>query len=62
MVGDQFPMLEIMSGAKKEMSEKAARLMTAFMNMSCGTKKSIDLNYEDLMDKITRIRMMSSLG
>ena len=54
MVGDQFPMLEIMSGAKKEMSEKVAKVITGFMTIVCGTKKVIDLNYEDLMDKVTR--------
>ena len=54
MVGDQFPMLEIMSGAKKEMSEKVSKVMCGFMTMVCGNKKAIDLNYEDLMDKVTR--------
>lgn len=54
MVGDQFPMLEIMSGAKKDMSEKVAKAICGFMAMVCGNKKAIDLNYDELMDKVTR--------
>ena len=36
------------------MSEKVAKVITGFMTIICGTKKAIDLNYEDLMDKVTR--------
>uniref|UniRef100_A0A6C0LI81 Uncharacterized protein n=1 Tax=viral metagenome TaxID=1070528 RepID=A0A6C0LI81_9ZZZZ len=48
------PMLEIMSGEKKLMSEKIAGLMTSFMSVACQDKKVINLNYEDLMEKVTR--------
>lgn len=48
------PMLEIMSGEKKVMSEKIAGVMAAFLSVTCQDKKAIDLNYDDLMEKVTR--------
>ena len=48
------PMLEIMSGEKKQMSEKVAGVMAAFMEVVCQDKNSINLNYDDLMEKVTR--------
>ena len=48
------PMLEIMSGEKKVMSEKVAGVMAAFLSVACQDKKAIDLNYDDLMEKVTR--------
>lgn len=48
------PMLEIMSGEKKVMSEKVAGVMAAFLAVACQDKKAIDLNYDDLMEKVTR--------
>ena len=48
------PMLEIMSGEKKVMSEKVAGIMAAFLAVACQDKKAIDLNYNDLMEKVTR--------
>ena len=48
------PMLEIMSGEKKQMSEKVAGVMAAFMAVVCQDKNTINLNYDDLMEKVTR--------
>lgn len=48
------PMLEIMSGEKKLMSEKIAGVMAAFMTVVCNDKDTINLNYDDLMEKLTR--------
>lgn len=48
------PMLEIMSGEKKVMSEKVAGVIAAFLAVACQDKKAIDLNYDDLMEKVTR--------
>ena len=48
------PMLEIMSGEKKLMSEKVAGVMASFMAVVCQDKNVINLNYDDLMEKVTR--------
>jgi hypothetical protein len=54
LVEDVAPLLEMMSGNKKQMSEKIARLIAVFMGISCKDKKSVDMTYEELMDKVTR--------
>ena len=51
---DVAPLVEMMSGDKKHMSEKMARLIAVFMGISCKDKKSVDMTYEELMDKVTR--------
>ena len=43
-----------MSGEKKVMSEKVAGVMAAFLAVACQDKKAINLNYDDLMEKVTR--------
>ena len=48
------PMLEIMSGEKKALSEKVAGVIAAFLLVACQDKAAIDLNYDDLMEKVTR--------
>lgn len=51
---DVAPLVEMMRGEKKLMSEKIARLIAVFMGISCKDKNSIDITYEELMDKVTR--------
>ena len=49
-----IPILEIISGEKKKMSEKIAEVMNAFVTIMCRDKKSINFNYETLKERVTR--------
>lgn len=51
---DDGSILEIITGEKKSMSNKVANMITGFLSIICNTKKLIDLNYSDLIDKVTR--------
>lgn len=51
---DDDSVLEIISGEKKNMSTKIASIISAFLTMVCNTKKNINFNYEDLMEKVTK--------
>ena len=54
--GEAVPMLEIMAGEKKEMSQKVAGLICAVIQVTCLDKDSIDYSYDDVMEKITRAK------
>lgn len=47
-------MFDIIAGEKKQMSEKIARLIAVFASISCNDKKTVDMSYEEMMDKVTR--------
>lgn len=47
-------MMDIVSGDKKIMSEKIAKLITVFMTMTCKDKKTTDITYGELTEKVTR--------
>lgn len=53
---DAGPLLEVMAGEKKVLSQKLAGVMSAVIEISCIDKSSIDYNYEDVMEKITRAK------
>lgn len=46
--------LEIISGEKKQISNKIARLLYAFVEVICNDKKIINYNYKTMMDKVLR--------
>jgi hypothetical protein len=46
--------LDIVRGEKKDISDKIARLLNAFMRIICNDKKVINYNYKSMMDKILR--------
>jgi hypothetical protein len=48
--------LEIISGEKKDISEKIAKLLNAFIMIICQDKKVINYNYKSMMDKVLRSR------
>jgi len=48
--------LEIIRGEKKELGDKVAKLLNAFMGIICNDKKVINYNYKSMMDKILRSR------
>ena len=55
LLGPQaIPILEIISGEKKKMSEKIAQVMNAFITIICADKKTINFNYESLKERVTR--------
>lgn len=49
-------MFDIIAGEKKQMSEKIARLISVFASISCNDKKTSDMSYEEMMDKVTRTK------
>ena len=51
---DGTMMSDVIAGNKKLMSEKIAKLIAVFADMTCSDKKTTDMSYEDLMDKVTR--------
>jgi hypothetical protein len=46
--------LEIIRGEKKDIAEKIAKLLHAFMGIICQDKKVINYNYKNMMDKVLR--------
>ena len=46
--------LDIISGEKKNVSEKIAKLLNAFIRIICQDKKVINYNYNSMMDKVLR--------
>jgi hypothetical protein len=46
--------LDIVSGEKKDIAEKIAKLLKAFMGIICQDKKIINYNYKSMMDKVLR--------
>jgi hypothetical protein len=46
--------LDIISGEKKNVSEKIAKLLNAFIGIICQDKKVINYNYKSMMDKVLR--------
>ena len=54
--GEAVPMLEIMAGEKKEMSQKIAGLLSSIMQVTCLDKDAIDYSYDDVMERITRAK------
>jgi hypothetical protein len=48
--------LEIIRGEKKEIGDKVAKLLHAFIGIICNDKKVINYNYKSMMDKILRSR------
>lgn len=53
---DAGPLLEVMAGEKKVLSQKIAGLISAVVEISCINKSAIDYSYEDVMEKITRAK------
>jgi hypothetical protein len=51
---DGTMMSDMIDGNKKLMSEKIAKMISVFADMTCIDKKITDMSYEDLMDKVTR--------
>ena len=51
---DGTMMSDMIDGNKKLMSEKIAKMISVFADMTCVDKKITDMSYEDLMDKVTR--------
>ena len=50
--GDQTS--DMLAGDKKQMSQTISNIVVAFADMACGDKKTVDMSYEDMMDKVTR--------
>ena len=48
--------IEIVEGNKKELSEKLANLLDAFMGIICRDKDAINFNYEMLMERVHRAK------
>jgi len=53
---ESVPIVEIMAGEKKTLSENIAKIITSFMKISCKEKDAIDYNYETMMEKVTRVK------
>lgn len=47
-------LIEIVSGDNKILSEKIAKLITVFLTMTCKDKTTVNINYDELKDKVTR--------
>ena len=48
--------LEIIQGEKKDIAEKIAKLLNAFIGIICNDKKVVNYNYQSMMDKVLRSR------
>ena len=48
--------LEIVTGERKEVADKIAKLLNAFVGIICNDKKVVNYNYKNMMDKILRSR------
>jgi len=48
--------LDIVTGEKKDIADKIAKLLNAFVRIICNDKKVINYNYKSMMDKILRSR------
>jgi hypothetical protein len=46
--------LEIIQGERKDISEKIAKLLNAFVGIICNDKKVVNYNYKSMMDKVLR--------
>jgi hypothetical protein len=48
--------LEIIQGEKKEVAEKVAKLLNAFVGIICNDKKVVNYNYKSMLDRVLRAR------
>ena len=48
--------LEIIQGEKKEVAEKVAKLLQAFVGIICNDKKVVNYNYKSMLDRVLRAR------
>jgi len=48
--------LEIIQGERKEVAEKVAKLLNAFVGIICNDKKVVNYNYKSMMDRVLRAR------
>jgi len=48
--------IEIIQGERKDITEKIAKLLIAFVNIICNDKKVVNYNYKSMMDRVLRSR------
>jgi hypothetical protein len=48
--------VDIISGEQKDVADKIAKLLTAFMAIICNDKKAVNYNYKSMMDKVLRAK------
>jgi hypothetical protein len=48
--------LEIIQGEQKEVGEKVAKLLNAFVGIICNDKKVVNYNYKSMLDRVLRSR------
>jgi hypothetical protein len=48
--------LEIVQGGRKEVAEKVAKLLSAFVGIICNDKKVVNYNYKSMLDRVLRAR------
>jgi hypothetical protein len=53
-LASEASLLEIIKGDNKVISEKIAKLISVWVSMICKDKLSININYSELKDKVTR--------
>uniref|UniRef100_A0A6C0JWI0 Uncharacterized protein n=1 Tax=viral metagenome TaxID=1070528 RepID=A0A6C0JWI0_9ZZZZ len=52
--GEIEPLLEMTMGEKQTMSEKMSQLITGFLSIGYKEQTSVNISYDDLMDKVVR--------